>query len=295
MFRIFCAIIVFLSLVPMGCSDFGNNAHQDTNTPPFEDFPRDETPTWSPIGQTIAYIHISINPNDTTYPTGLYVIDTTGNNRRLVIAGSAYAPDWSPDGNRIAFQSGDIFSISQLGDNLVQITTGGQSHLPSWSPNGLLIAFDRSGTSDRAGIWVVNTETHLETRIGIGGNPDWSPDSRRLVHLRAVTGVFGEEIVVIDTTGQGLVRLTFNENNDRHPKWSPSGASIAWTSFRGSTSWVCLMDSNGANKRDLVEGAYPAWSPDSRQITFSGWSPTRDKAILWVINSDGTGLRQLTR
>ena len=48
---------------------------------------------------------------------------------------------------------------------------------------------------------------------------------------------------------------------------------------------------DGSGQRLLVRGAEgPAWSPDGRQIAF--WS---HKGGIWVIRSDGTGLRRLTK
>ena len=36
---------------------------------------------------------------------------------------------------------------------------------------------------------------------------------------------------------------------------------------------------------------FPRWSPDGRQIVF--WNET-DTPAVWIVNADGTGLRQLT-
>lgn len=110
------ALIIFLSLLSMsGCQ-------VDGIIPPNEDpISSDQSPSWSRSGQWICYTHISIDPNDTTYPTGLYIIDTNGKNRRSVIKGPAYNPEWSPDDGNIAFQRGEIFIITPLGDSLEQI------------------------------------------------------------------------------------------------------------------------------------------------------------------------------
>lgn len=53
-----------------------------------------------------------------------------------------------------------------------------------------------------------------------------------------------------------------------------------------SVIWTCKM--SGGELTQLREGFYPMWSPDGAKITFSF-----DDDI-WVINSDGTELTQLT-
>jgi Tol biopolymer transport system component len=128
--------IVTLGMVLTGC-------HHAVEPPPNENpIPTDEAPSWSPDGKWIAYTHFSTDLNDTTYPTGLYVIDTDGTNRRLVIAGFASNPDWSADGKKIAFNGGDIFTITPTRDGLTQITDVGSAFFPAWSPDGKRIAFD---------------------------------------------------------------------------------------------------------------------------------------------------------
>jgi Tol biopolymer transport system component len=124
--------------------------------------------------------------------------------------------------------------------------------------------------------------------------PDWSPDGSKIVHLRYI-GVGTEEVFVMDTLGSNAERLTFNSVVDRDPKWSPDGAEIAWTQTEGLRVEIRLMDTNGSNQRRLATGFQPSWSPDSRQIVFSALRPTKDKASLWTINRDGTGLKQLTQ
>jgi Tol biopolymer transport system component len=71
----------------------------------------DEYPAWSPRSEWIAHWHFNSDIRDTIYPTGLYIIDTIGTNRKRLIAGNAYVPDWSPDGNEIVFTNGNIFII----------------------------------------------------------------------------------------------------------------------------------------------------------------------------------------
>ena len=96
-------IIVFLSC----CDD--NGIGIPTPLPEYNSI--DEYPAWSPRSEWIAHWHFNRDISDTTYPTGMYIIDTIGTKRNMLIAGNAYAPDWSPDGNEIVFTNRNIFII----------------------------------------------------------------------------------------------------------------------------------------------------------------------------------------
>lgn len=273
----------------------------DTTEPPIttEYQSKDEAPSWSPDGNLIAYNHFNYSPDDASYPTGLYIIDTSGNNRKLILAGPAYNPDWSPDGKKIAFNSGDIFTISPNGDNLTRITDIGKTFFPSWSPNGKKIAFDTpyQDASGANAIWILDIENKVLNDISIHGtgewrDPSWSPDGKYLVHLRFLNGVFGEEIFIMDTLGNNGLQLTNNNNNDRDPRWSPDGLTIAWSGDKG----IWLMNANGSKQQMLIDdyASSPSWSPDSKKITFQKQNAEKNKLVIWTINVDGSGLKQIT-
>ena len=113
---------------------------------------RDTSPEWSPAAPRIAYIGY---PADTEQ---VFVVDadSTTVERQLTYGNRrAYSPEWSPDGTRIAYTRGrDIFTISPIGTNLIQITSSesgcssssaGTAYNIIWSPNGDLIAYTEWG------------------------------------------------------------------------------------------------------------------------------------------------------
>ena len=269
---------------------------------PPEVFPTDQAPAWSPSGNYIAYHHDALRTEDTTDVTGLYVLDLEVDSTWLVIEGSARSPDWRPDGERIAFSNGDIFTVRPDGSNLQQVTGFGRAFFPSWSSDGSRLAFDTSYRDENGTpvIWLANPDGDGLTDIsqhGVGAwrNPDWSPDSRMLVHLRFLDGVFGEEIFVMDSTGTNAVRLTNNERNDRDPAWSPDGEWIAWAPITDGGSEIWVMRSDGTEQQKLIDrGRDPAWGPNSERIVFGKPGHESDLTALWTIRRDGSDLRQIT-
>ncbi|HUS37027.1 MAG TPA: hypothetical protein VM680_16905 [Verrucomicrobiae bacterium] len=82
------------------------------------------------------------------------------------------------------------------------------------------------------------------------------------------------EIFVMNADGSNPVNLTkTSKDHEHYPQVSPDGSKICYTIDSGEgrdtvrTLWV--MDSNGANRKKLVDHARePFWAPDSQTIGF---------------------------
>jgi len=57
---------------------------------------------------------------------------------------------------------------------------------------------------------------------------------------------------------------------DSSPVWSPDGKRIAYSSKKGGSENIWIMDPSGKNKRQITSkgGMYPGFSPDGKKITF---------------------------
>ena len=125
--------------------------------------------------------------------------------------------------------------------------------------------------------------------------PTWSPDGSRIGFLR----LLGNEasVWVMDANGSHVERITRppNGRSDVAVAWSPDGSKIAFLRYNSDDDSAFLMVRDMVTK-EVIElhellNANPLpkfdWSPGSQQIVLS-------HAFLYVVNADGTGLRQLT-
>ncbi len=150
------------------------------------------------------------------------------------------------------------------------------------------IAFISRGPQRRPGLYVVSADGSGQRRLAgnvLARTPEWSPDGRRIAFE-------GPGISVVNADGSFRLRLA---RNGRTPAWSPDGRTIAV--FSGSR--IYLMNADGSKHRPLTNlqpGRMPnlAWSPDGRKLAFLHSSCGQYCFNLYVMNSDGGGLRNLT-
>jgi dipeptidyl aminopeptidase/acylaminoacyl peptidase len=213
----------------------------------------------------------------------------------------------SPDGRTVAFtvtrldQEADdyrstIWTVrSDGGDEPRQLTTGkGKDNSPRWSPDGSHLAFlsDRDGGKSQVHlIDAAGGEARRLTDIKQGaGAPVWSPDGRRLV-------------CVVRTGGDD------EQEKDGKPKTKPARVITMLKQRMNAEGWtydrrrhLFIVDAATGETRQLTDGDWddiqPAWSPDSRRITFVSArheSRERDRSEdLWVVDADGGEPVQVT-
>jgi Tol biopolymer transport system component len=82
------------------------------------------------------------------------------------------------------------------------------------------------------------------------------------------------------------------------PALSPDGTTLVFVHTDGTLPYIATMDADGSGMRVLTEkvlGIDPVWSPDGSRIAFVGTRPLPWNRDIWVIDTDGTNLRRVTR
>jgi Tol biopolymer transport system component len=161
------------------------------------------------------------------------------------------------------------------GDNLVRFTGAQSDSSPAWSPDGTKIAF-QSGRDDPQGdIYVMDAAPESGTNKALrltdttegDFEPNWSPDGSKIVFTSGRDGNF--EIYVMNADGSAPKRLTKKGPRDSSPAWSPDGSKIAFRSERGGDPEVYVMKAKPESKknrpRNLTKNALfdsdPDWQP----------------------------------
>lgn len=216
-------------------------------------------------------------------------------------------PDWSPNGKRITFTSDrtsdrEVWTMDADGSNQINLTNSpGIDAASVYSPNGKQIAFhtNRDGNFE---IYVMDADGSNQTRLTNAPArdiwPDWSPNGKEIVFSRN----FDIAILNIAT---GEVRIVVGgASREDMPVFSPNGKQIAFMSNRAGYPSIWVVDVDGGNLTNLtprpesVTGPwfsfFPSWSKNGQQIYFSSQRPGTPDVEVFVMNSDGTGAKQLT-
>jgi Tol biopolymer transport system component len=301
-------------------------------TPPGEGFYRrsDTDADWSADGSSIVYVRRALQeglppgpgpsfPQTAADQNGLFVTTPAGGTGRLVLSSHVSdpgqpwqaqgdrwmgAPDWSPDGSAIAFESTrtdgggvpgpgwpridtDIFLVGADGSGLRRVAAGpGNEIAPHFSADGRRVEFYRAGavggaapgTGSDSGIYSVALDGSDERRhtIGFVPRPSYSPDGAWVA--------FGYDGVLHTMRADGSERRAFagweffGEGADHSVAWA-AGAPVAFFSA-AATSDSSTPDHSLARGSRIWRVDLRAEDPRPVQVTgVPDGSPAGDFAV----------------
>ncbi|HEY0376230.1 MAG TPA: hypothetical protein VGC87_04665 [Pyrinomonadaceae bacterium] len=222
--------------------------------------------------------------------------------RQLTFGGENAEAYFSADGRELIFQSkrdamecDQIFTMGADGSNVRMVSTGsGRTTCSYFLPREHRILY---------------ASTHLAAK-----ECPPRPDYRR-GYVWPIYPAY--DIFTARPDGTDVKQLTKTQGYDAEATVSADGRKIVFTSARDGDLDIYTMDASGKHVRRLTtEPGYdggPFFSPDGRQIVYRAYHPKTPAEVgryrqklaenvieptvfeIWVMNSDGTNKRQVTR
>lgn len=128
----------------------------------------------------------------------------------------------------------------------------------------------------------------------------WSLSACRPAPSLSLLAALVVPLVAVAGCGEGDDDGDASDHVPEMPKHAiaSDGLPVVYTSGTGEQFHLWLMPETGGDRVQLTRGegveAGPVWSPDGSRIAFVAAGGRSDDFDLWVIDADGTGLRQLT-
>jgi Tol biopolymer transport system component len=258
----------------------------------------------------------------------IYTVNADGSDLQQLLSDSA-GPIWSPDGTEIHVfccddgmaahfldpATGELVRSLPQPDPSVEVFCGG-----SWSADGDRLSCAAFSEEDPSlnGVYTIRAsdggglQRVTSNPGGFDSAGDFSPDGERLVFTRFVdeapVGVFvaaldGSEPVQVSPPDLVLDETGFGGS------WSPDGNQILFVAQADEDQhkeiWIVDADGSSPHRFEMTPacggslsdpssaGCYsPEWSPDGSMIVFTRSGP--DGENIYIVNADGTGLRQVT-
>lgn len=203
--------------------------------------------------------------------------------RRVILHTGSHleAPNWSPDGKTLIYNSGGLlYKIPLEGGDPELIPTGFAGRINNdhgISPDGAQLVISDQTENGHSMIYTLPIE---------GGDPvkvttkspsywhGWSPDGATLTYCAERNGNY--DVYTIPVKGGREKRLTTAEGLDDGPEYSPDGRYIYFNSVRSGSMQIWRMKPDGSKQEQITTDNANDWfahpSPDGRWIVYVSFS-----------------------
>jgi Tol biopolymer transport system component len=248
-------------------------------------------PALSPDGKLIAWVAQDRGRVD------LFVAQVAGGARLRLTNDDAReaAPDFSPDGDRIAFgrfspggEQPEVCVISALGGEAVPVAH--DATRPRWSPDGSRLAFVRLRSGEPNSVAAVAADGSDQTEI-LAGDPlywalrglAWAPDGRSLAVARSTGGQATELWLV--PIGGGAARRGWDDPSGVYstsPEFTADGRGIVHMSNRSGSGNVWFRPLSGGEPVQLTSGPGPNEQPSLARTGALAFVSVRERLSLFL-------------
>lgn len=220
---------------------------------------------------------------------------------------SNYYPVFTPDNSSILFASNrngpfDLFLLNFDKRDVFQVTLNvGNVIAPEYSFDGRFIVFANRVGENPTSVWMVNADG-LNPRLVYTGAGDivsvaWSPQGDRIAYAMNTGTPQEYEIFTMDANGRNHIKISQNlQGVGGSVDWSPDGTSLLVYAGPFGDKDIFEIDVNTGEYKQLTDGGNNAggsYSPNGEFIVFNSLR-NNDQADLYIMERDGTGLRQIT-
>ncbi len=241
----------------------------------------DETPTWSPDGNWLAFGikgHVHVVSRDGGLPKKI-----------TDFAVSASGPRWMPDsiGLIVTVERNDtdqLLLTNYEGSWPRALTTDtiGDHWDARPSLDGKFIVFNLRRFDDLNRLDIILLEIATGKQVTLYGkpftravSPKWSPDGKWISFISQETG--REELYLIRPNGEGLHQLTKTGQDIFQYDWSPSGNQMLVVVNRSGSFELMLLETESGSivelRSEVGIHSNPNWAQDESFITFEFESP----------------------
>lgn len=259
-----------------------------TELPPSENFDA-HNGTWNAEGTKILFQHTDLS-GSIPQQQQLWIYNSETNDRYKVFGGPSLNPDWSPNGDWIAFHSNSIperiFKYSIDADSLIQLT-GEQTaadfrntSIARWSPDGGQMLFTIIAGDPRGAVIMNSDGSDAEIMVPFAIGANWFPDGEHIVFVNWDTDQPTDrqrQLYMARADGSNPEKLTDLENSDyvSSPVVSPDGTKVAFLHRPGQSTDVYILNLQDNSIERLTTlnnqgvAREPRWHPDGDKIMFS--------------------------
>ncbi len=217
--------------------------------------------------------------------SNLEILDVESGNRKVIYRspGSLQAPNWTPDGKALIYNSGgrlyrfDLTKKTPAVINTDFATNINNDHVLSFDGKMIGISHHSKDDENKSIVYTVPVQGGKPRRLTSKGPSylhGWSPDGKFLIYTGERGGEF--DIYKMPAKGGDEIRLTTAKGLDDGAEYSPDGKYIYFNSTRTGTMQIWRMRPDGSDQEQITNDEYNNWfphiSPNGKWIIFLSFS-----------------------